>query len=164
MQKNDFIELVIEDISTEGAGIGKYDGMTFFVKDAIIGDRILAKIIKLKKTYGYARLMEIKEASPYRVEPRCIYARSCGGCQIQEMDYQSQLEFKQRKVRGNLIRLGGFKESEIDQVMEPIVGMDYPFGYRNKAQFPVGVNEKVKLSPDFMQEEPIRSLQIQIVH
>lgn len=149
MQKNDFIELVIEDISTEGAGIGKYDGMTFFVKDAIIGDRILAKIIKLKKTYGYARLMEIKEASPYRVEPRCIYARSCGGCQIQEMDYQSQLEFKQRKVRGNLIRLGGFKESEIDQVMEPIVGMDYPFGYRNKAQFPVGVNAKGEIITGF---------------
>ena len=149
MQKNDFIELVIEDISTEGAGIGKYDGMTFFVKDAIIGDRILAKIIKLKKTYGYARLMEIKEASPYRVEPRCIYARSCGGCQIQEMDYQSQLEFKQRKVRGNLIRLGGFKESEIDQVMEPIVGMDYPFGYRNKAQFPVGVNARGEIVTGF---------------
>ena len=149
MQKNDFIELVIEDISTEGAGIGKYDGMTFFVKDAIIGDRILAKIIKLKKTYGYARLMEIKEASPYRVEPRCIYARSCGGCQIQEMDYQSQLEFKQRKVRGNLIRLGGFKESEIDQVMEPIVGMDYPFGYRNKAQFPVGVNAEGEIVTGF---------------
>ena len=149
MQKNDFIELVIEDISTEGAGIGKYDGMTFFVKDAIIGDRILAKIIKLKKTYGYARLMEIKEASPYRVEPRCIYARSCGGCQIQEMDYQSQLEFKQRKVRGNLIRLGGFKESEINQVMEPIVGMDYPFGYRNKAQFPVGVNAKGEIVTGF---------------
>ena len=149
MQKNDFIELVIEDISTEGAGIGKYDGMTFFVKDAIIGDRILAKIIKLKKTYGYARLIEIKEASPYRVEPRCIYARSCGGCQIQEMDYQSQLEFKQRKVRGNLIRLGGFKESEIDQVMEPIVGMDYPFGYRNKAQFPVGVNAKGEIITGF---------------
>lgn len=69
MQKNDFIELVIEDISTEGAGIGKYDGMTFFVKDAIIGDRILAKIIKLKKTYGYARLMEIKEASPIGWSP-----------------------------------------------------------------------------------------------
>ena len=149
MQKNDFIELVIEDISTEGAGIGKYDGMTFFVKDAIIGDRILAKIIKLKKTYGYARLMEIKGASPYRVEPRCIYARSCGGCQIQEMDYQSQLEFKQRKVRGNLIRLGGFKESEIDQVMEPIVGMDYPFGYRNKAQFPVGVNAEGEIVTGF---------------
>ena len=123
--------------------------MTFFVKDAIIGDRILAKIIKLKKTYGYARLIEIKEASPYRVEPRCIYARSCGGCQIQEMDYQSQLEFKQRKVRGNLIRLGGFKESEIDQVMEPIVGMDYPFGYRNKAQFPVGVNAKGEIVTGF---------------
>ena len=83
------------------------------------------------------------------MEPRCIYARSCGGCQVQEMDYQSQLEFKQRKVRGNLIRLGGFKESEIAQVMEPIVGMDYPFGYRNKAQFPVGVNAEGEIVTGF---------------
>ncbi len=140
MQKNDLIELTIEDIGTDGAGIGKYDGMTFFVKDAVIGDRVQAKIMKLKKHYGYARLMEILEASPNRVEPRCMYARSCGGCQIQQMDYGSQLEFKQRKVRGNLIRLGGFDESFVDSVMEPVVGMDEPFAYRNKAQFPVGTN------------------------
>lgn len=140
MQKNDLIELTIEDIGTDGAGIGKYDGMTFFVKDAVIGDKVLAKIMKLKKHYGYARLMEIKEASPDRVEPRCLYARSCGGCQIQQMSYESQLEFKQRKVRGNLIRLGGFDEAFIDGVMEPIVGMEEPFEYRNKAQFPVGIN------------------------
>ena len=134
MQKNDLIELTIEDIGTDGAGIGKYKGMTFFVKDAVIGDRITAKIMKLKKHYGYACLMEIKEASPNRVEPRCVYARSCGGCQIQQMSYESQLDFKQRKVRGNLIRLGGFSEETADAVLEPIVGMEEPYGYRNKAQ------------------------------
>ncbi|MBO5372227.1 MAG: 23S rRNA (uracil(1939)-C(5))-methyltransferase RlmD [Lachnospiraceae bacterium] len=149
MQKNDLIELIIEDIGTDGAGIGKYNGMTFFVKDAVIGDRIKAKIMKLKKHYGYARLMEILEASPNRVEPRCLYARSCGGCQIQQMDYESQLKFKERKVRGNLIRLGGFDADFVDGVMEPIVGMDKPFEYRNKAQFPVGTNANGEIVTGF---------------
>lgn len=149
MQKNDLIELRIEDIGADGAGIGKCDGMTFFVKDAVIGDTVTAKIIKMKKTYGYARLMEIKEASPNRVKPRCVYARACGGCQIQEMDYASQLKFKERKVRDNLIRLGGFDEKFVESIMEPIVGMQDPFAYRNKAQFPVGVNANGEIVTGF---------------
>ena len=149
MQKNDRIELFIEDIGTDGAGIGKHDGMTFFVKDAVIGDLIVAKIMKLKKNYGFARLEEIKEASPVRVEPRCLYARSCGGCQIQQMDYPSQLAFKQRKIRANLVRLGGFDEAFVDGVMEPMVGMEEPFGYRNKAQFPIGKNSRGEIVAGF---------------
>lgn len=149
MQKNDIIELTIEDMSAEGAGIGKYNNMVFFVKDAIIGDTITAKIIKLKKTYGYARLVEIKEASSDRVEPRCIYARSCGGCQIQQMSYSRQLAFKQKKVQNHLIRLGGFSETLTDHVMEPIVGMEEPFAYRNKAQFPIGVTASGEIVAGF---------------
>lgn len=140
MQKNDIMELTIEDMGMDGAGIGRYEGMTFFVKDAMIGDRVLAKVTKQKKSYGYARLIDILEASPHRVEPRCIYARPCGGCQLQQMDYESQLAWKQRKVRDSLIRLGGLDEERINRVMEPIVGMEHPFAYRNKAQFPVGQN------------------------
>ncbi|MCX4318488.1 MAG: 23S rRNA (uracil(1939)-C(5))-methyltransferase RlmD [Lachnospiraceae bacterium] len=138
MQKNDMIELTITDLSVEGSGIGKFQGMTFFVKDTVIGDVIFAKIMKLKKNYGYARLMEIKESSPNRVEPHCVYARACGGCQLQQMSYESQLAFKEKKIRDNLIRLGGFSKEELYEVMEPVVGMEHPFGYRNKAQFPVG--------------------------
>lgn len=140
MQKNDFIELRIEDIADDGAGIGRFQGMIYFVKDTVIGDLVSAKIIKQKKTYGYARLIEIKEASPIRVEPRCFYARSCGGCQIQQMDYPKQLEFKENKIKNDLIRIGGFEEEFINEVMEPIVGMEEPFAYRNKAQFPIGKN------------------------
>lgn len=140
MQKNDFIELRIEDIADDGAGIGRFQGMIYFVKDTVIGDLVSAKIIKQKKTYGYARLIEIKEASPIRVEPRCFYARSCGGCQIQQMDYPKQLEFKENKIKNDLIRIGGFEEEFINGVMEPIVGMEEPFAYRNKAQFPIGKN------------------------
>lgn len=137
MQKNDEMILKIEDMGVDGAGIGKADGMTFFVKDAVIGDVVRAKVMKLKKTYGYARLMELLEASPDRVEPKCPYYRQCGGCQIQALSYEKQLEFKERKVRNNLERIGGFSEIP----MEPIVGMEEPYHYRNKAQFPVGTDK-----------------------
>lgn len=141
MKKNDSIELKIEDMGVDGEGIGKYEGMTFFVKDAVIGDTIRAGITKLKKNYGYARVQEILEPSPYRVQPECpLYAR-CGGCQIQAMDYVQQLCYKQKKVRNNLIRIGGFAPELIDFVMEEIVGMEQPYRYRNKAQFPIGVNK-----------------------
>ena len=137
MQKNDELILKIEDMGVDGAGIGKADGMTFFVKDAVIGDVVRAKVMKLKKTYGYARLMELQEASPDRVEPKCPYYRQCGGCQIQALSYEKQLEFKERTVRNNLERIGGFTEIP----MEPIVGMEEPYHYRNKAQFPVGTDK-----------------------
>lgn len=137
MQKNDEFILKIEDMGVDGAGIGKADGMTFFVKDAVIGDVVRAKVMKLKKTYGYARLMELLEASPDRVEPKCPYYRQCGGCQIQALSYEKQLEFKERKVRNNLERIGGFSEIP----MEPIVGMEESYHYRNKAQFPVGTDK-----------------------
>ena len=93
MNKNDMIELKIEDMGVDGEGIGKYDGMTFFVKDAVIGDVIKARITKLKKNYGYARVEEILEASALRTEPRCALHKRCGGCQIQAMDYEKQLEY-----------------------------------------------------------------------
>lgn len=148
-QKDDLIELTIEDIGSDGAGIGKVDGFAFFVKDAITGDVVRAKIMKMKKTYGYARLMEILSASPNRVKPLCPVAKQCGGCQIQEMDYQEQLRFKENKVRNNLIRIGKFEESLIDAVMEPVVGMEEPFRYRNKAQFPIGTDKNGKIAAGF---------------
>lgn len=142
MQKNDMIEFLIEDMGIDGEGIGKYEGMTFFVKDAVIGDRIKARITKLKKNYGYARIEELIEPSKYRVSPECELYKRCGGCQIQAMDYQKQLEFKQDKIRGNLIRIGGFDEEMIDKIMYPIVGMESPYRYRNKAQFPIGTDKE----------------------
>ena len=96
----------IEDIGIDGEGIGKLDGMTFFVKDAVIGDEIEARITKLKKNYGYARVEQIVKPSGFRTEPKCELHRRCGGCQIQAMDYAKQLEFKENKVKNNLIRLG----------------------------------------------------------
>lgn len=142
MQKNDIVTVTIEDIGVNGEGIGKINGYTLFIKDAVIGDVVEAKIMKAKKNYGYARLMNIIQPSLYRVEPQCQFAQKCGGCQIQEMSYEKQLEFKRNKVRENLERIGGFAPELLERVMEPIVGMDEPFYYRNKAQFPFGTDKE----------------------
>ena len=144
-RKNDLVTLEIEDCGIDGEGIGKADGFTVFVKDAVIGDTVTAKIIKAKKNYGYGRLMEVLKPSPYRVEPKCEFARQCGGCQLQALSYDQQLIFKTNKVKGHLERIGGFT----DIPMEPIIGMDELFHYRNKAQFPVGRNKEGKIVTGF---------------
>ncbi len=142
MKKNDIVTVKIEDIGIDGEGIGKADGMTLFIKDALPGDEVTAVIMKLKKTYGYARLLEILVSSPYRVTPKCPVSRKCGGCQIQALDYGKQLDFKQQKVKNNLIRIGGFLESDVESWMQPVIGMDEPYHYRNKAQFPIGTDKE----------------------
>ena len=142
MKKNDLFQLEITDMGVDGEGIGTYEGMTFFVKDALIGDVIMARALKLKKNYGYARPEEILIPSPHRVEPACPLHRRCGGCQIQALSYEKQLEFKEQKVRNNLIRIGGFAAEEVDTKMLPVVGMEQPYRYRNKAQFPVGTDKE----------------------
>ncbi|MBE6006846.1 MAG: 23S rRNA (uracil(1939)-C(5))-methyltransferase RlmD [Sarcina sp.] len=108
-----------------------------FVKDAVPGDTIEAVITKVTARYAYGHLDRILEPSPFRVTPPCPIARTCGGCQIQALDYEKQLEFKQKKVRENLVRIGGFTPDKIDSVMYPIVGMEDPWHYRNKEQVPV---------------------------
>lgn len=148
-KKNDIVTIEITDMGVDGEGIGKVDGFTLFVKDALIGDVAEVKVMKAKKNYGYARLMKLVTPSPDRVEPVCPVARQCGGCQIQALSYEKQLEFKNNKVRGNLIRIGGFEEAFIDSIMEPIGGMEEPFHYRNKAQYPVGKDKDGNLIAGF---------------
>ena len=142
MNKNDIVTVEITDIGVSGEGIGHVDGYTLFIKDAVIGDVVEVKVMKAKKNYGYARLMKVITPSEYRIEPKCAFARRCGGCQIQEMSYDRQLVFKDQKIRGNLERIGGFTKDQIDTVMQPVVGMEHPFGYRNKAQFPFGTDKE----------------------
>lgn len=141
MRKNDTAVVTIEDIGVNGEGIGKVNGYTLFIKDTVIGDVVEAKVMKAKKNYGYARLMNIITPSKDRVQPKCAFARRCGGCQIQEMSYERQLQFKENKVRENLERIGGFPPELLNQIMDPIIGMEEPYHYRNKAQFPFG-NDK----------------------
>ncbi len=142
INKNDELIVEIEDIGSEGEGIGKFQGYTLFVKNALPGDKVKVKTMKCKKNYGYARLMEVIEASPYRVNPRCNIAGKCGGCSLQHLDYERQLEYKQNKVKNCLERIGGFKD---EIILEPIIGMDEPYNYRNKAQFPVSRDKDGKV-------------------
>ena len=147
MEKNQEFTVSIEDISEDGAGIGKLDGYIWFIKDAVIGDVVRARAMKMKKNYGFARLMEILTSSEARVEPKCPVARQCGGCQLQAMSYEEQLKFKERKVKNHLLRIGKFKEDEIH--MLPIMGMKEPWRYRNKAQFPFGLDKNGNIVAGF---------------
>ena len=144
-KKNDILTIDIEDMGHDGEGIGKADGYTLFVKDTVIGDRAEVKIMKTKKNYGYARLLKVLRPSPDRTEPRCPIARACGGCQLQFLSYEKQLEFKKKKVLGNLQRIGGFADIQAERVL----GMEDPWRYRNKAQFPVGRNKEGEIITGF---------------
>ena len=141
-KKGDCLTVTIEDLDTDGQGIGKADGYTLFVKDALVGDVVKVKIMKAKKNYAFARLEEVITPSSYRIEPKCEHHRRCGGCQLQCLSYEAQLAFKEKKVRNNLMRIGGFPEEKIGEVMQPIIGMEVPFYYRNKAQYPIGTDKK----------------------
>lgn len=155
-RKEDLITVVIEDMGIDGAGIGKIDGFTFFVKDAVIGDTVEAKIMKVKKGYAYARLLNIITPSAERTEPKCQYHKQCGGCQIQALNYKRQLLFKADKVKNNLQRIGGFSLEFLESITEPIIGMDTqgltPYHYRNKAQFPVGLDKNGEIVTGFYAE------------
>lgn len=148
-KKEDLITLVIEDMGIDGEGIGKIDGFPFFVKDSVIGDKIEAKVIKVKKGYAYARLINIITPSKERTEPKCQYHKQCGGCQIQALNYERQLLFKTDKVKNNMMRIGGFSQEQLEMVMEPIIGMDSPYHYRNKAQFPIGADKTGEIVTGF---------------
>ena len=157
IQKNQIFTVKITDMGTDGEGIGHLEdsdalsgnGYTLFVKDAVLGDTVRAKVVKPKKGYAFARLEEVLEPSPDRVEPVCAYARQCGGCQLQAVSYEKQLAFKDRKVKNNLIRIGGFAPDFVEEIMEAPVGMEHPFHYRNKAQFPVGMDKNGRLIAGF---------------
>lgn len=149
LKKNDLVQMKIEDMTSEGLGIGHAEGMAVFVKDTVIGDEITARIVKEKKNYAYGRLEKLLLPSPDRVEPVCPVARQCGGCQIQAMSYPAQLRFKERKVLGNLTRIGGFDPALLERIAEPIIGMENPFHYRNKAQFPIGTDRQGNLVAGF---------------
>ena len=148
-KKNDLITITIEDMGSDGEGIGKCQGYPIFVKDAMIGDVAEVKIMKAKKNYAYGKLEKVLKPSSFRVEPKCAFHRQCGGCQIQAMSYEKQLEWKENKIKNNLQRIGGFSKELLDRVMEPIVGMEEPYHYRNKAQYPIGTDKEGKLIAGF---------------
>jgi len=147
--KNQILEVEIRDMSESGEGIGKVDGYTLFVKDALIGDYVKAGLTKVKKNYAFARVVEIIRPSADRINPPCPYHRQCGGCQIMAMSYEGQLKYKENKVKNDLVRIGGFDKEFIDSISEPIIGMENPYRYRNKAQYPVGLSKDGEIIAGF---------------
>ncbi|MBQ7264643.1 MAG: 23S rRNA (uracil(1939)-C(5))-methyltransferase RlmD [Firmicutes bacterium] len=143
MKKNEKYTIDITDITTNGEGIGKVDGYPLFVKDALPEERAEVVVTKVKKSYGYAKVLNIQTPSPYRVEPACKLKR-CGGCSLSHLEYSRQLKYKEKKVFENIKRIGGFNTEEI--TFEPIIGMEEPYRYRNKAQYPVGEKEGKMIS------------------
>ena len=168
----------IEDISDDGSGIGKLDGYIWFIKDTVIGDVVEAKAMKVKKSYGFARLLNILTPSVNRIEPACPVARQCGGCQLQAMNYEEQLKLKENMVYNHLTRIGKLEnlkrvpvkvsheksvvQSASDILSEDviradndvieffsIIGMDNPWRYRNKAQFPFGMDKEGNIVTGF---------------
>ncbi len=132
IEKNSVVEAQIVDLNVEGNGVAKINDYVIFVKDTVIGDVAKIKVIKAKKNYGFGRLIEIVKPSPYRTEAKCDVAHKCGGCTVQHVDYNYQLEYKRKKVYETIKRIG-----KIDVDVKNTIGMDDPYNYRNKAQLPV---------------------------
>ena len=136
--KNQYFTINIIDFGTKGEGIGKIDTFTVFINGGVPGDKLEIKIIKVKKNYGFAKLIKIIKPSPDRVVPKCELSPKCGGCQLQHLDYSAQLRFKEKKIKDNLTRIGGFQ----DLAINPILDMSEPYHYRNKAQFAVDYKDQ----------------------
>ncbi len=133
VKKNEIYNITISDLGTQGEGIGKIDGYAMFIKNTLPGETVKTLVVKANKNYGYGKAIEIINESPYRVKPLCNVAGRCGGCTLQHLDYTEQLKRKQNKVKQNIERIGGFNNVNVEET----IGMDNPYNYRNKAQYPV---------------------------
>ena len=153
-KKNELIILEITDLTEEGQGVGKKDGLVFFVKDSVMGDVVEARILKVKKNYAYAKVEKLLEASPYRITPLCPVAEKCGGCQLQHLSYEKELAWKEDRIAQSLIRIAGIPEEEVRKRGEGILG-GQTVRYRNKAQYPVQNGKELHVETEQIGENSI---------
>ncbi|WP_308637851.1 23S rRNA (uracil(1939)-C(5))-methyltransferase RlmD [Paenibacillus silvisoli] len=143
VNKNEEVTVDIVGLTHEGEGVGRVDGFTLFIQGALPGERVRAKVLKVKKTYGYAKMLELVVGSPDRVEAPCAIYKQCGGCQLQHLGYEAQLAWKRQHVVDNLERIGKLRVAGADGVggvlVHPTIGMNEPWRYRNKAAVPMGM-------------------------
>lgn len=145
VNKNEQYVVEIVDMNHDGEGVGRVNGFTLFVRGALPGERVRVKVLKVKKHFGYAKMLELVEASPERVNAPCPIFHQCGGCQLQHLAYDAQLHWKRRLVEENLQRIG-----KLDDVnVLPAIGMDEPWRYRNKSQVPIGTDREGGLIAGF---------------
>ncbi|OPA73441.1 23S rRNA (uracil(1939)-C(5))-methyltransferase RlmD [Paenibacillus selenitireducens] len=143
VSKNEDVEVDIIGLTHEGEGVGRVDGYTLFIGGALPGERVRAKVLKVKKQYGYAKLTELVTASSDRIAPPCEIYKQCGGCQLQHWSYEAQLDWKRQHVVDNLERIGKLQVGEAEGItVHSTLGMTDPWGYRNKAQVPMGMSEE----------------------
>ena len=135
IEKNQDYIVDIVDMTHEGAGVARIDGFAVFVEGAIVGEKIRIKIVKVLKNFAYGKIEKIIEQSPNRKPATCESYKKCGGCKLQHMSYDATLEFKKNVVRNNLKRIG-----KVDVEVQNTIGLDEPYAYRNKVQFPIGDN------------------------
>ena len=153
-KKNELIILEITDLTEEGQGVGKKDGLVFFVRDSVMGDVVEARILKVKKNYAYAKVEKLLEASPYRITPLCPVAGKCGGCQLQHLSYEKELAWKEDRIAQSLIRIAGIPEEEVRGKGEGILGGKTE-RYRNKAQYPVQNGKELHVETEQIGENSI---------
>ena len=133
IRKNDDLRVTIEDYSNEGHGVARVEGFVLFVPDAAVGEVMDVHVLKVGRSFGYAKILKVITPSPDRRESDCAVSSRCGGCAFRHIDYQSELDHKADKVKNALIRIGGIDAPP----MQPILGADETCGYRNKAQYPI---------------------------
>lgn len=136
LDRGSIIKTKIVDISHEGKGVGKIDGLTIFIEGGTLGDTVNVEITQMKKNFALGKTVEIVKSSRHRVESNCKVSDDCGGCQLRELDYTNQLKMKTQKVKSDLERIGKLENVQAHD----IIGMNKPIRYRNKAQVPVGEN------------------------
>jgi 23S rRNA (uracil1939-C5)-methyltransferase len=147
-QQGKLIELVINDLSDSGDGVGRYNDRVVFVPDTVPGDRILARLVRVKPQYAHAKLQEISIPSPHRIRPSCIVADKCGGCQWQHINYEYQLEAKKNQVIQALERIGGFTNPPVEPVLSPPAAL----GYRNKVTYPLSRSSQGQVQAGYYQK------------
>ncbi|MBD2485462.1 23S rRNA (uracil(1939)-C(5))-methyltransferase RlmD [Planktothrix sp. FACHB-1365] len=151
-QQGQQVEIEITDLTDDGNGVGRYQDRVVFVPDAVPGDRLRVRLVRVKSKYAEGKVQDILEASPYRVSPRCIVADKCGGCQWQHIDYEFQLQAKRDLVVKALERIGGF----IEPPVEPVLAGESPLGYRNKVTYPLGRSATGQVQAGYFQKHSHR--------
>lgn len=144
IKKNDRTTVYIEDLTHDGNGVAKIDGYPLFIQGVLPGETAEVHILKTLKNYGFAKVVNLLEKSPDRVDAPCVYFEQCGGCQLQHLSYEGQLKWKQNMVANVMKRLG-----KIDAPVHPVKGMEEPWNYRNKSQIPFAQNEAGEMVAGF---------------
>jgi 23S rRNA (uracil1939-C5)-methyltransferase len=157
LKRGDEVQLEITNAAFEGKAVARHEGLVVFVENAVPGDLVIAKLLKIKKSFLEAKVVRVERPSPLRVMPRCQYFGVCGGCKWQHVDYQAQLRFKQQQVVDSFERIGGFSNINI----LPITGADDIYFYRGKMEYSFAEKQWLTSPPPKIESEPIAEIEEQ---